>query len=84
MNTVKKKLLYQPLRVGEIYANGDRLYRVDSIGGECLRPTVHLRRMRDGWELDAVGAALYSTERGVQLLWDWSKNGHFGTMEKTT
>ena len=41
-----------------------------------LFPAVHLRR-QDGWELDAVGAALYDTPRGVEIQWDYSLHGHF-------
>ena len=41
-----------------------------------LFPAVHLRR-QDGYELDAVGAALYDTPRGVEIQWDYSLNGHF-------
>ena len=44
--------------------------------------SVHLRRIKDGWELDAVGAALYLTDRGVELLWDYSKNGRFTPMDR--
>ena len=29
------------------------------------------------YELDAVGAALYDTPRGVEIQWDYSLNGHF-------
>lgn len=44
---------------------------------DCLFPAVHLRRLKDGWELDAVGAALYDTPRGVEIQWDYSLHGHF-------
>ena len=73
----KYELLPVPIHVGEVHRNGMSLYRVESRDDDCLRPTVHLRRLKDGWELDAHGAALYRTDRGVELLWDYSKNGHF-------
>ena len=74
---MKKQLIYQPLHVGEVYVNGSSLYRVESIDDECLRPSAHLRRLKDGWEIDVRGAALYRTDRGIELMWDWSKNGRF-------
>ena len=70
-----------PVYVGETYRNGMSLYRVESRDDDCLRPSLHLRRLTDGWEIDVVGAALYLTDRGVQLLWDSSQNGHFVTMD---
>lgn len=69
----KYQLLNQPILAGGIYKNGMSLYRVESFNDDCLHTSVHLRRIKDGWELDAVGAALYLTDRGIELLWDYSK-----------
>lgn len=77
----KYQLLNQPIHVGGIYKNGMSLYRVESFNDDFLHTSVHLHRIKDGWELDAVGAALYLTDRGIELLWDYSKNGHFVPME---
>lgn len=74
---MKKELLAQPLGLGEVYASGNRLYLILSIDDDCLMPSVRLRRLKDGYEFDAAGAALYRTERGTELLWDTSKNGCF-------
>ena len=74
---MENQLIYQPIHVGEGYANKNRLYRVESIDGECLRPSAHLRRLADGWEVDVTGAALYRTDLGIELLWSYGKNGHF-------
>ncbi|VYU48305.1 Uncharacterised protein [uncultured Clostridium sp.] len=74
---MENQLIYQPIHVGEVYANKNLLYRVESIDGECLRPSAHLRRLADGWEVDVTGAALYRTDRGIELLWQSWKNGHF-------
>ena len=53
----------EPLLVGGMYGQGTTHYLVtEHLEGFTL-PTVHLRR-QDGWELDAVGAALYDTPRG--------------------
>lgn len=78
----KYELLNQPIHTGEIYRNGKDLYRVEGYNDECLHDSVHLRRMRDGWEFDAEGAALYLTSRGVELLWDAGKNGYYKTMDR--
>ena len=78
----KFELLNQPIHVGEIYRNGKDLYRVEGYNEDCLHGSMHLQRMRDGWELDAEGAALYLTNRGVELLWEVSKNGYYRTMEQ--
>ena len=56
----KYQLLNQPILAGGIYKNGMSLYRVESFNDDCLHTSVHLRRVKDGWELDAVGAALWS------------------------
>lgn len=77
----KYELLGQPIHVGEIYSNNGSLYRVESYDDDCVRTSVHLRRIKDGWEVDARGAALYLTDRGVELLWAYSLHGHFGSME---
>ena len=61
----------EPLLVGGMYGQGTSHYLVtEHLEGFTL-PTVHLRR-QDGWELDAVGAALYDTPRGVEIQWDYS------------
>lgn len=78
----KYQLLNQPILAGGIYKNGMSLYRVESFNDDCLHTSVHLRRIKDGWELDAVGAALYLTDRGIELLWDYSKNGRFTPMDR--
>lgn len=66
----------EPLLVGGMYGQDTTHYLVtEHLEGFTL-PTVHLRR-QDGWELDAVGAALYDTPRGVEIQWDYSLNGHF-------
>lgn len=31
---MENQLIYQPIHVGEVYANKNRLYRVESIDGE--------------------------------------------------
>ena len=54
-----------------------RIHRIMEHLDDCLFPAVHLRRLKDGWELDAVGAALYDTPRGVEIQWDYSLHGHF-------
>lgn len=77
----KYELLNMPIYVGETYQNGMSLYRVESRDDDCLRPSLHLRRPKDDWEIDVVGAALYLTDRGVELKWDYSKNGRFVTMD---
>ena len=79
----KYELLGMPIHVGDVYKNSGSLYRVESFDDDCARPSVHLRRIKDGWELDARGAALYLTDRGVELLWDYSMHGHFAPMEGT-
>lgn len=70
-------MLNTTIEVGEVYRNGQSLYLVQDIAEGYLAPALHLRRIKDGWELDAVGAALYSTPDGVQLLWDYSKHEHW-------
>ena len=77
----KYELLNMPICVGVTYPNGMSLYRVESRDDDCLRPSLHLRRLKDGWEIDVVGAALYLTDRGVELTWDYSKNGRFVPMD---
>ncbi len=77
----KHELLNIPICIGAIYPNGMSRYRVESRDDDCLRPSLHLRRLTDGWEIDVVGAALYLTDRGVELKWDYSKNGRFVTMD---
>lgn len=69
--------LNEPLYVGTIYEQHGRQYLVMEHLDDCLMPAVHLRRLKDGWELDAVGAALYETPRGVEIMWAYSKNGRF-------
>ena len=66
----------EPLFVGNMYGQGHSHYLVTEHLEGFLFPTVHLRR-QDGYELDAVGAALYDTPRGVEIQWDCSLNGHF-------
>ena len=78
----KYELLNQPIHVGEIYRNGKDLYRVESYDSDCLHDSVHLQRMRDGLEIDAEGAALYLTGRGIELMWNAEKNGPYKTMEQ--
>jgi hypothetical protein len=78
---MKQQLLSQTLHIGEVYSNHGALYRVESFDDDVVRGSVHLRRIKDGWELDARGAALYLTERGVELQWDYSLNGQFTTAE---
>ena len=68
----KYELLNMPIYVGETYQNGMSLYRVEGREEDCLRPSLHLRRLKDGWEIDVVGAALYLTDRGVELKWEGS------------
>lgn len=76
------ELLPMPILLGEIYANGQSLYRVESRDDDCLRPRLHLRRLKDGWEIDVVGAAMYLVNgQHVELHWDYSKNGHFVPMQ---
>lgn len=77
----KYELLGLPIHVGEVYNNNGNLYRVESFDDDCVRPSIHLHRIKDGWELDVRGAALYLTDRGVELLWAYSNNGHFAEME---
>lgn len=78
----KYKLLYQSIHVGEIYRNGNDLYRVEGYNDECLHDSVHLRRLRDGWEMDAEGAALYLTSMGIELIWAAAKNGYHKILEQ--
>lgn len=78
----KNELLSQPIYVGEIYRNGRDLYRVEGFNDECLHSSVHLRRLRDGWEMDAEGAALYLTGLGIELMWETAKNGYYKTLEQ--
>lgn len=78
----KNELLNQPIHVGEIYHNGRDLYRVEGFNDECLYGSVHLRRLRDGWEMDAEGAALYLTSLGIELMWTVTKNGYYKTLEQ--
>ncbi len=78
----KNELLSQPIYVGEIYRNGRDLYRVEGFNDECLHSSVHLRRLRDGWEMDAEGAALYLTSLGIELMWTATKNGYYKTLEQ--
>ncbi len=64
-----------PIYVGHIYTQGISIYRVlqyDPVSGhaELCRPT-------DGWTLLARHAALYDTDAGLQLMWDWSTCGRF-------
>ena len=66
----------EPLFVGNMYGQGHSHYLVTEHLEGFLFPTVHLR-LQDGYELDAVGAALYDTPRGVEIQWDYSLNGHF-------
>ena len=65
----------EPIRVGETYRNGMSLYKVETV--ESLLGFVRCHRPKDGWSLKAHGAALYRTPSGVQMLWDYSTNGHF-------
>lgn len=78
----KNELLSQPIYVGEIYRNGRDLYRVEGYNDDCLHDSVHLRRLRDGWETDAEGAALYLTSLGIELMWETAKNGYYKTLEQ--
>ena len=66
----------EPLLVGGMYGQGTSHYLVTEHLDGFLFPAVHLRR-QDGWELDAVGAALYDTPQGVEIQWDYSLNGRF-------
>lgn len=78
----KDELLSQPIYVGEIYRNGRDLYRVEGFNDECLHGSVHLRRLQDGWEMDAEGAALYLTSLGIELMWAAAKNGYYKALEQ--
>lgn len=78
----KYELLGLPIHVGEVYNNGGSLYLVMSWDDDCITPTVHLRRITDGWELDARCPALYLTDRGMELIWAWSAHGHFVPMRE--
>ena len=49
----KHELLNIPVCIGATYPNGMSLYRVESRDDDCLRPSLHLRRLTDGWEIDA-------------------------------
>lgn len=71
--------LNQPVSLGCCYRNGMSWYKVleqHSNGNMVLcRPT-------DGWTLVAHGAALWETDSGMQLLWDWSTHGRFEPRNK--
>ena len=80
--TQEIRRLNEPLHVGGVYVqHGTKYLLTEHIDG-YLYPSVHLRRLKDGWEIDAVGAALYDTPRGVEIQWDYSKNGHFARRER--
>ena len=66
----------EPLLVGGMYGQGTSHYLVTEHLDGFLFPAVHLRR-QDGYELDAVGAALYDTPRGGEIQWDYSLHGRF-------
>lgn len=67
----------EPLLVGgHVPDQGTSHYLVTEHLDGFLFPAVHLRR-QDGYELDAVGAALYDTPRGVEIQWDYSLHGRF-------
>ena len=71
------------LRIGGVYTNrwGDGQssdYVVTDIEDDQLLPSIHLRRLSDGWEMDVFGAGLYQTPQGISLQWDYSTHGHFG------
>ena len=71
------------LRIGGVYTNrwGDGQssdYVVTDIEDDQLLPSIHLRRLSDGWEMDVVGTGLYQTPQGVSLQWAYSKHGYFG------
>ena len=74
---VEIRRLNEPLHVGSIYTQHGAQYLVMEHLDDCLFPAVHLRLLKDGWELDAVGAALYDTPLGVEIQWDYSLHGHF-------
>lgn len=44
----KHELLNIPICIGAIYPNGMSLYRVEGREDDCLRPSLHLRRLKDG------------------------------------
>lgn len=75
--------LDQPLQIGGVYTQywnngkGCSNYLVTDIVDDQLHPYHHLRRLSDGWEIDAFGAGLYLTPQGVSILWDYSIHGNW-------